>query len=67
MRYDAIRRVLDFIQYIGQIPVLLKQENHSYVFNNMFSATNQEALKLPANYVATVPNDGEREFEVGNG
>ncbi|MFZ1042514.1 MAG: 3-hydroxyacyl-CoA dehydrogenase [Anaerolineales bacterium] len=46
--------VLNFAHNIGQIPIYLKKENHSYVFNTMFSAVNQEALKLAASSVATV-------------
>ncbi len=47
-------RVFEFAQSIGQIPIHLKRESHSYVFNAMFSAVNREALTLAANGVATV-------------
>lgn len=51
---DATMLVLEFARSIGQIPVHLKKENHRYVFNTMFSAVNQEALKLAANGIASV-------------
>lgn len=46
--------VLDFARRIGQMPIHLKRENHSYVFNTMFSAVNREALTLAANGVASI-------------
>ena len=46
--------VLEFARRIGQIPIHLQKESHSYVFNTMFSAVNREALTLAANGVATV-------------
>ena len=51
---EVTTRVLDFARNIGQIPIYLKKENHSYVFNTMFSAVNREALTLAANGVASV-------------
>jgi 3-hydroxybutyryl-CoA dehydrogenase len=51
---EVTNLVLEFARSIGQIPVHLKKENYSYVFNTMFSAVNQEALKLAANGVASV-------------
>lgn len=46
--------VLKFARSIGQIPIHLKKENRSYVFNTMFTAVNQEAVTLAANGVASV-------------
>lgn len=46
--------VLEFARRIGQMPIHLQRENHSYVLNTMFSAMNQEAVKLAANGVARV-------------
>lgn len=43
-----------FAWRIGQIPIVLHKENHGFVFNNMLSAVNREAMTLAANQVATV-------------
>jgi len=51
---EVTARVLEFARRIGQIPIHLQKESHSYVFNTMFSAVNREALTLAANGVATV-------------
>ena len=51
---EITARVLEFARRIGQIPIHLQKESHSYVFNTMFSAVNREALTLAANGVATV-------------
>lgn len=51
---EITARVLEFARRIGQIPIHLQKESHSYVFNAMFSAMNREALTLAANGVAAV-------------
>lgn len=51
---EITSRVLDFTKHIGQIPIHIHKESHSYVFNTMFSAVNRQALTLAANGVATV-------------
>jgi 3-hydroxybutyryl-CoA dehydrogenase len=45
---------LEFAHRIGQIPIHLQKESHSYVFNAMFSAVNREALTLAANGIASI-------------
>jgi 3-hydroxybutyryl-CoA dehydrogenase len=51
---ETITLLSAFAKSIGQIPLCLKKENRGYVFNAMYSAWNQEALKLAANGIATV-------------
>lgn len=48
-----------FGRRIGQIPIVLKKENHGYVFNAMLNALNTAAITLAANDVAT-PEDIDR-------
>lgn len=43
-----------FARRIGQIPIVLHQESHNYVFNAMLSALNSAALTLAATDVASV-------------
>jgi 3-hydroxybutyryl-CoA dehydrogenase len=45
---------IEFARRIGQIPIHVQKESHSYVFNTMFSAVNREALTLAANGVASI-------------
>ena len=42
-----------FARQIGQIPIVLKQESHGYVFNAMLNAVSQAALTLAANGIAS--------------
>ena len=43
-----------FARRIGQVPILVRRENHGYVFNAMLNAVNDAALTLAANGVASV-------------
>lgn len=45
-----------FARRIGQIPIVLHKENHSFVFNNMLNAIIREALTLTANAVTSIEN-----------
>lgn len=43
-----------FAQRIGQMPIVLEQENHGYVFNTMLEALLRSALTLAANSITPV-------------
>lgn len=51
---DVVTLVRDFAESINQIPMVLKKENHGYVFNAMYSALTGAAITLAANDVASV-------------
>jgi 3-hydroxybutyryl-CoA dehydrogenase len=51
---ETVDLLLAFARRIGQIPIHLKQEHYSYVFNSMLAALNGEALSLAADGVASV-------------
>ncbi|MEW6060084.1 MAG: 3-hydroxyacyl-CoA dehydrogenase [Actinomycetota bacterium] len=51
---ETVDLLLAFARWIGQIPIHLKQEHFSYVFNSMLAALNGEALSLAADGVASV-------------
>lgn len=50
----TIRLVRAFAEKLGQIAILLKKENHGYVFNAMISDLLRSALTLAANQVAGI-------------
>ena len=51
---ETVTLLLDFAKRIGQIPILLKKEKSSYVFNSMFNAINREAMALVVDGFASV-------------
>ncbi len=51
---ETVELLYTFAQRIGQIPIVLKKENHGYVFNAMLNALNRAALSLAARGVASV-------------
>jgi 3-hydroxybutyryl-CoA dehydrogenase len=51
---EVVALVRDFAGSINQIPMLLRKENHGYVFNAMYSSLNSAAIALVANGVASV-------------
>jgi 3-hydroxybutyryl-CoA dehydrogenase len=51
---DVVTLVRDFAVSINQIPMVLRKENHGYVFNAMGSPLNAAAIALVANGVASV-------------
>lgn len=53
---ETIALLEQFARRIGQIPIVLHKENHSFVFNNMLNAVLREALTLAANGVTSVEN-----------
>lgn len=50
--------VRDFARSINQIPMVLRKENHGYLFNAMYSPLNAAAIALVANGVALVHDVG---------
>jgi len=46
--------VRDFARSINQIPMVLRKENHGYIFNAMYSSLNRAAIALVANGIASV-------------
>ncbi|HOP41819.1 MAG TPA: 3-hydroxyacyl-CoA dehydrogenase [Geobacteraceae bacterium] len=51
---EVVTLVRDFARSINQIPLVLRKENHGYVFNAMYSPLNFAAITLLANGVASV-------------
>jgi 3-hydroxybutyryl-CoA dehydrogenase len=51
---EVTQLVIDFVQSIGQVPILLKHENSGYVFNAMISTLFLSALSLAARDVAGI-------------
>jgi 3-hydroxybutyryl-CoA dehydrogenase len=51
---DVVTLVRDFARSINQIPMVLRKENHGYVFNAMYGPLNSAAIALVANGVASV-------------
>ncbi|HEX7464210.1 MAG TPA: 3-hydroxyacyl-CoA dehydrogenase [Actinomycetota bacterium] len=51
---ETVDLLLALARRIGQIPIHLRQEHYSYVFNSMLGALNGEALSLAADGVASV-------------
>jgi len=51
---EVVTLVHDFARSINQIPMVLRKENHGYIFNAMYSSLNGAAIALVANGVASV-------------
>jgi 3-hydroxybutyryl-CoA dehydrogenase len=51
---ETVETLIAFARRIGQIPIVLKQESHAYVFNALLNALSGAALKLAASGVASV-------------
>ncbi len=51
---ETMATLTAFARQIGQIPIVLKKENHGYVFNAMFNELNTAALSLAASGVASI-------------
>ncbi len=51
---EVVTLVRDFARSINQIPMVLRKENHGYIFNAMYSSLNAAAIALVANGVASV-------------
>ncbi len=51
---EIVKLVRDFARSINQIPMVLRKENHGYVFNAMYGSLNCAAIALVANGVASV-------------
>ncbi len=51
---ETVAVIEAFARRIGQIPIVLKKESYSYVFNAMLNALNRAALTLAASGVAAV-------------
>jgi 3-hydroxybutyryl-CoA dehydrogenase len=51
---ETVAAITAFARQIGQIPIVLRKENHGYVFNAMFNELNTAALSLAANGVASI-------------
>lgn len=58
---EAIQVTIAFAKKLGQIPIVLKKENHGYVFNTMLMTLISSALTLAANEVADI-HDIDRSF-----
>ena len=58
---EAIQVTIAFAKKMGQIPIVLKKENHGYVFNTMLMTLISSALTLAANEVADI-YDIDRSF-----
>ena len=56
---EVVEILEGFGHRIGQIPIVLKKENHGYVFNAMLNALNEAAITLAANGIAA-PHDIDR-------
>ncbi len=56
---ETVAVIETFARAIRQIPIVLKKENHGYVFNAMFNELNTAAISLAANGVAS-PEDVDR-------
>lgn len=50
----TVELLIAFARRIGQIPIRLRKESGSYVFNAIYSAINREAMTLVANGVASI-------------
>jgi 3-hydroxybutyryl-CoA dehydrogenase len=50
---ETVKLIYAFARRIGQIPILLKKENHGYVFNAMFNELNTAAVSLVVNGIAS--------------
>ncbi len=51
---EMVTLVRDFARSINQIPMVLRKENHGYIFNAMYSPLNAAAIALVANGVVSV-------------
>jgi len=51
---ETVQLLHAFARRIGQIPIVLKKENHGYVFNAMFNELNTAAVSLAANGIASI-------------
>ena len=51
---ETLALIVDFAKAIGQDPIVLRKENHGYVFNAMLMEWLKSALTLAANGVATI-------------
>lgn len=51
---ETVELIYAFARRIGQIPIVLKKENHGYVFNAMFNELNTAAVSLVANGIASI-------------
>ncbi len=51
---ETVEVLQGFARRIGQIPIVLKKESYSYVFNAMLGALNTAALDLAAREIASV-------------
>jgi 3-hydroxybutyryl-CoA dehydrogenase len=51
---EVVTLLADFARRIGQIPIVLNKESYGYVFNAMYTALNDAAIKLAVNGVASV-------------
>ena len=51
---DTVAAVEDFAKRIGQIPIVLKKENHGYVFNAMLTTLLESAQTLAEQSIASV-------------
>lgn len=58
---EALEVTIAFAKKLGQIPIVLKKENHGYVFNTMLMTLISSALTLAANEVADI-YDIDRSF-----
>lgn len=58
---EALEVTIAFAKKLGQIPIVLKKENHGYVFNTMLMTLISSALTLAANEVASI-YDIDRSF-----
>jgi len=58
---EALQVTIAFAKKLGQIPIVLKKENHGYVFNTMLMTLISSALTLAANDVAEI-YDIDRSF-----
>jgi 3-hydroxybutyryl-CoA dehydrogenase len=50
---ETVALLESFAQRIGQIPIVLQQENHGYVFNSMLNAVLGSAITLAANGITS--------------
>ncbi len=53
---ETVTLLKTFAQRIGQIPIILEQEHHGYIFNTMLNALLSSALTLAANGITPVKN-----------
>lgn len=57
----VVRLVQDFVKSIGQLGILVKKENHGYVFNTMVSNLFMSALTMASRDIASI-EDIDRSF-----